>query len=392
MNRLHTHLVAVWPIAAIATINFLFAFKYCARFSESALIIAAIYTVLFVVAQVLAGRIRTARIPDALFWGFAALATAAWFALLANVDVSALRVDRYQMVQLWLDNLLSGKHPYLPVTDTTNVPGPFPFLYVVALPAYLLHEIGYLNIAGFVVLAWWVKRRDGQKRLQPLLFLVFLSASVPFLYEMATRSTLLVNIIVALLYCDWLEKRDFERPHSHRSAGFWGGLVLATRSIAVVPILISMLSLWRKKRLSTTTAVAIGLVMIVVFISLLAPLFLWHPAQFIVYNPLTIQSMLLPGWLKVGLVVMTVAAGWFSRTFDETIAFTGAIFFGVVGLAFLQEIITGGWQHTFWESGFDIGYFILALPFLVFANTFETTPQQHPGLEGNGFDVRRASP
>jgi hypothetical protein len=367
MNRMQSLTLSAAPIAALALVNLLFAWKYLSRYSEAGLLVGLTYCAIFAALQYASLRIDGLRITPRPYWAFVIFMTGAWIALLLKVDPQTLHVDRWQMVQLWLDNLFAGKHPYLPLSDTTNIPGPFPFLYILALPAYLLHEIGYLNLAGYLLMAFWMPRYFGGNYRSALFAVASLSACLPIIYEVATRGTLLVNMILVLFYCGYLEKQRFSTRANIFAAGILGGLVLSTRSIVVVPLIIHFISLARRGRMPLRTAVMTGVIMTAVFIALLAPIYLWHPAAFMRYNPLAIQSILLPGWLKLALIALTISAGFVCRDLPAVIRRTGWLFFATVGLAFFQEIITNGWQRAFREHSFDISYFILSLPFLIIA-------------------------
>ncbi|MGB7568804.1 MAG: hypothetical protein WBM07_13170, partial [Chitinivibrionales bacterium] len=52
-------------------------------------------------------------------------------------------------------------------------------------------------------------------------------------------------------------------------------------------------------------------------------------------------------------------------SFERAVLASGYLLFGLISSGFLIKIFKAGFTQTFWGSGFDISYFMMALPFLV---------------------------
>jgi len=95
------------------------------------------------------------------------------------------------------------------------------------------------------------------------------------------------------------------------------------------------------------------------------PFVLWSPALFADNNPFVLQMALSPVPLRVGVVVMCLAAGLAVRDFGTQCLAGGLVLLGGVAAAFCIRAATTGWSRALFDSGFDISYFDLSVPFLI---------------------------
>ena len=203
-------LLLLLPLPAV---NLLFAFRYLARFGFHTPLMVTAYLVGFVAALAAVGRIRERILQRrALFLGVLALVSLGWIAVFQIIDVRDLRVDRWYMIDTFWSNVAAGRYPYLPRPDG-NVPGPLPFYFVLALPFHLMGDAGYFALAGLLGYAGLVWRDRGLGR-PAYVALLALLLSMSFLWEMTTRSTLVVDMVVVLGYLFWLEAK---RPRGTRA-------------------------------------------------------------------------------------------------------------------------------------------------------------------------------
>ncbi len=354
--------------AAILSVNALFAFKYLPRWLPHPLIFITGYLIAFTAFQFFCARSSCSFSTRKRIWLITAAMAVFWIVAFRYIAVEYLRVDRWLMATGWLDNFFSGQHPYTPLSAENNVPGPFPVLFLLAIPFYWLHEIGYFSIAGFLFLAFLLVRIFKDMPGAVMFCLMSLFFSLPFQWEVFTRSTLFVNAVLMVGVAHYYYQCKWTNRHQLLIGGLMGGLLLSTRSIAVIPFAVSLIMVLRTKPLGRNRSFFLLAITAVVFILTLLPLYLWHPAEFCRYNPILVQNLVLPAWWLGGIFLLCACvAGWFSRTFFAGIAWSGILLFLIVMCSFIMTIFRLDFTRAFFESRFDISYFIISLPLLIIA-------------------------
>ena len=111
----------------------------------------------------------------------------------------------WSVIKSFLDNLFAGKYPYDAISFMGNSPGPFPFYYVIALPFYLVNEIGLLTLAAIVAFCAFLNRRTADNSVF-FMQTILLVASPALAWEIIARSTIFFNFSLVILYAFWLEK------------------------------------------------------------------------------------------------------------------------------------------------------------------------------------------
>src|SRR5690606_21024877 len=66
----------------------------------------------------------------------------------SKISQESLMVDRWSVISSFWDNYFSDKYAYLATSHMGNYPGPMPFYYILALPFYLIGELGYFSLLG----------------------------------------------------------------------------------------------------------------------------------------------------------------------------------------------------------------------------------------------------
>jgi hypothetical protein len=69
-------------------------------------------------------------------------------------DQQSISVDRWSVITSFWDAVHHGEFPYAARSHLDNVPGPLPGYFLIAYPFYLLGDIGYLAIAGCLLLCF----------------------------------------------------------------------------------------------------------------------------------------------------------------------------------------------------------------------------------------------
>lgn len=349
--------------AALAIVDGLFAWKYGARLPGPTWGAVGLHVGVLVGAGALGARADTPR-RYAVLLGVVAVGGLAG---LAAVDTVPLRVDRWFMIDTFLRNVGEGVYPYTPrpypgSSGPVNVPGPLPVYYLLFAPFWALGDVGLATLAAFVgfgALLWrWVPRPGAGASV------ALVAASVPFLWEVAVRSTVFVNAAVAVAFVGALYRWRPRGWGAVVGAGCLAGLLLSTRSVVAIPLAAAFAHVFlRDGRLGAF--VAAGTVAAVVFALTLVPLYLWSPEGFATYNPLMVQSNFSSVPMAAAAVAGALFVGWRSPSLIALLAGIGAVLVLMVGAVMAHNVIVDGWPETLLGSRFDISYFLLAVPFLV---------------------------
>ena len=124
------------------------------------------------------------------------------------IPVQNIRVDRWEMIQIFWDAVHQGIYPYAVHSPEGNYPGPMPIYFLLSYPFYLIQEIGWMSILAIWLLYFYIKNKKITKEKNTLIFILILS-SITIYYEIITRSTILFNSIIFLLY--FLNLKDLEK-------------------------------------------------------------------------------------------------------------------------------------------------------------------------------------
>ncbi|MEO0098929.1 MAG: hypothetical protein ABIK99_04490 [candidate division WOR-3 bacterium] len=278
------------------------------------------------------------------------------FLLMHQFNPRDFRIGRYPALLEWLTRFLRGIFPYGGPTR----PSGFPFLFLLALPFYLLGDLGVLQIFGFLLFAFILSSKEG--RFFSLLLLIL---SPSFLFEVITRSELFTNMTLVLGYLLLFQKKELAIKKRYSFLyGLLGGLLLATRGIVLFSYLLFFPSHFKgeeKKGIIFLSGLALA------FLAVNLPFFLWDADSFIRNGPFSIQTGYLPSLLLPIFFLSALILGLNWKKEKEPYGIIALFLFLIVFLAFLLVIIESGFYPALWGSQFDISYFIFPLPFLLYA-------------------------
>jgi hypothetical protein len=303
-------------------------------------------------------RTRALRILTAFYLAFGA-------ALVAATDQTSIPVDRWSVITSFWDAVHQQVFPYTARSHLNNVPGPLPFYFVLAYPFYLAGDIGYMSVAGCALLLVLVgKRFAGTEVGLSAVLLTVCSAAV--LWETLARSTILTTSAVAVAYVTYAIGREHRRRTHWIVLGCLGGAVQSTRAVYALAFAACFAyKFLRKRRYVELLVVSISFVAALVLT--FVPVALMNPSLFVAYNPITLQASFLGATTIAVFLVLSLLAGWFSRTDQELYFATGASIFAAVSTYLLREISTLGFATAIFHSAADISYLTLSLPFLLLA-------------------------
>ena len=356
--------------AAFGLIGCLFAVKYGPRVSihpvTAALISLAVLGLQFFAARRIgiASATAAARRPVLLIFSGLAVYTALVLMVYLRMDPLQLRVDRWSSLDNVWRAMFQGRYPYGVASHLGHPISGFPCMFLLALPFYLLGDVGWMQFAALFAFALLllVKFRETGR---PVFLLLLLLGLPVFEYEVFVRSDLFANAVVAA----WLIHLGLPPGRSSGSkVYFWAvawGLMLSTRGIVLIPLIFTALHLLRNRDLKTHFA--FGLVLSAVFLATFLPFYLWNPQLFWSHNPYDVQSGYIPRPGLAMVILISCLLGFVSRRNPRLFLFPGVLIYATVLGCWVFKSMKFGWAQALWGSEFDISYFSLSIPFLLIA-------------------------
>lgn len=359
-------------IAILAFSNSLFVFKYAGRHGLSFLAIIYFLVFLMTVKTSMILNVKLTKYPNRKYFVLFIVLTVFLVILSVYVLPENSRVGRLPAMSEWLQSFLHGVFPY----GSPTKPSGFPVLFLLAIPFHFLGNYGLLEAAGIGLFGITIlKNREGDIRTTWTQFLILLLLPTVY-YEIVTRSELFFNMSLALAL---LALADFSLTVNRDNSRFaWMavafGLVLSTRLI-VAPVY--MIFVLYKFRESHKEAVVFSLIAISTFALTLIPFLIWNPAAFLLQGPFRVQFAHLPGWGVFVTFVMSLIFGYLSKNMKAVASYSGMAIFAAVALGFAWSVCKLGFIQVIFNDRFDIGYFILCVPFLLYGLDFHASENLH---------------
>ncbi len=226
--------------------------------------------------------------------------------IFSKITQESLMVDRWSVISSFWDNYFSDKYVYLATSHRGNYPGPMPFYYILALPFYLLGELGYFSLLGIIAFLILLKF-DKISVSKQTIAVVLLCSSTFFLWEVISRSNVFLNGSLVLLSIIYLFKSIEKKvPYFVLWNAIFIGLMLSTRNVFVIPYIITFLYLLKSKEISVKQTFQIGIITLLMFVLTFIPFVYNHLEEFKVMNPFIIQSdYLMPQYLTFICVIVS---------------------------------------------------------------------------------------
>lgn len=349
-------------LAIVLCVNALFIVKYGARITEA---VAGLLVAYAASIGLLLYSIR--KLPDVtrrpLFWVASLACCLVVLGAYVVIPQESLGVDRYEMIRLFWDNLFDGINPYTRRPEGGNIPGPFPAYFYLALPFYLIGELGLYTLSGFLLFAWLLQRyvSDAQTR---LVVLALLLSSPAYAWELITRSTLVLNTVLILGYILYVHHADLRRAGRLMGSAVLFGLLLSTRSIVLValapliPLLIERGIDIRKLILWSALA---GSVFLLTFVPML-----FFETFMEGLNPIQVQAKFFPTWFPLLILLGCVGYVALRPTLSRHLL-ASAIGMTILTASYVTiEALDHGFHAMLFQSRADISYLLLPFPFLLF--------------------------
>ncbi len=352
--------------------NILFVWKYASDYLPYPVISALIY--LGIIITVLYFSLRdneinlSANVQNRIYFSLVFFSACVLTVIMLQFDPAKIAVGRYPAMYEWITRLLSGEFPYASGVN----PSGFPFLFILAVPFYILGDIGFFQIFSFLVFAIIVHLGHRESDLSRFRIILLLMAAPIFLFEIVVRSDLFSNMVMIMLYLTIFQLYNRKREYiSPILLGIAGGLLLSTRGVVFLIYIIFFLFAIRRDRFRYGFFIVS---MLAGFVLTLAPFLIWDAKRFVESGPFVIQLSYIPVWVFILAIIASVACGLGIKSLKGIYTAISVMLFGVVFVAFVISIINFGLTESVLGDRFDISYFSFALPFLLFS--FETTGEK----------------
>jgi hypothetical protein len=351
----------------LLAVNLLFVYKYAGRFTDLAVYVTALMGLFYILVWTFRGKIpvsgkRFGLVALVILVAFSGLS----YFLFSRVPVESLKVDRWSVITSFWDTYFASRYAYYAESHLGNPPGPMPFYFILALPFYLLGELGWLSLMGLVFFTFiitWSKAHSTNK----LGTLVIMVTSFFFLWEIYTRSNVFLNSTLVLLVLIWFTGLGRKAGPGFFLNAFCGGLLLATRSVFIIPYVIFIIYALRIKKIGFGSLVLYGLTGLVAFAITFLPFVVNHFNDFLAVNPFVIQStFLVPFSYTIGFILLSVVAAFLCRSKADNFLYGGGVLFVSIAVYFFYHVAHLGFREAYIESIVDISYFIFSAPFLLY--------------------------
>ena len=281
------------------------------------------------------------------------------------VDSQNLMTDRWAAMEISINAILRGEYPYNIVDFQGNESSNLPVLVLLGMPFYLLFgSVGYLQCFVFVVFSLIVLKffKNYRERVLAISLLIF---SPSYLYEIYTKSDLFSNFIIAVGAILFLWKYFIKSTKlRYEYVAIIAALLLLTR----IPILFPLMILLLRKVyfLSFRQKFIFGSVLILTTIPFLIWFFLpaesWELIKY--HNPFQLQSKQ-PVFFSFFFFTLAGILSFKVKNVRNVLDYSSFVLFFSVMSVFLLLIYWYGLKSVFFESGFDISYFNVAMPFFI---------------------------
>ena len=351
----------------LLAINLLFAYKYTARVTDLAGYVTVLMGAFYISVWTFRGKIPVSGkqfrlasyITLIIFTGFSLL-------VFSRVPVESLNVDRWSVIASFWEAFFDSRYPYYAESNVGNPPGPMPFYFILAFPFYYAGELGLLSLMGLILFTFIIigSKAHVNNKLGTLIIMV---ASLFYLWEIVARSNVFLNSTLVLLVLVWFAELDKKPGPGFFANAFCGGLLLATRSVFIIPYMIFFVYALRTGMISFRNLALYGLTGLAAFAIAFMPFVISHFDDFLVINPFVIQStFLVPFHYTAGFLLLAVLAAFLCRSKADAFLYSGIVLFVSIAVYFLYHTALSGLQAAYIESIVDISYFIFAAPFLLY--------------------------
>jgi hypothetical protein len=353
-------------ITLLIAINLLFINKYLSRITEFAVIGIFIMLIIYIAIWIAKDKIKLSdkrcnRLNKSAILVFLVLSIIAF----KTITPESLIVDRWSGISSFWEASFNHEYPYFSISHLGHLSGPMPVYFILALPFYLLGEIGYMSLFALFLFIFFIEKMKISATVK-LWSSLFLMGSAYLLWEIVCRSTIFFNSIIILGCIIWFN--SINKNENRKSLYVWAvaiGLFMSTRTVFAIPVIISSLAALRKNEVSIKNMIIIVLIAGTVFFITFLPFLIIFPEKFFQFNPFMLQSSyLMPFHFSVCFLILAIGTSFLCKSGNDDYFYSGLVLFLTILGYFIYHIIKNGFTSAYYDSYSDISYFILCAPFL----------------------------
>ena len=348
-------------LSILIAVNLLFINKYLSRITEFAWAGTLLMLIIYILLR--AGKDKITFSERGYYWMNRLIILLFFiFAVISFKIVSpeSLIVDRWSVISTFWEAVFNRVYPYSALSHLGNIPGPMPVYFILALPFYLVGEIGYMTIFGLLLFLLLVNKLKITSALK-LWSTLFLTGSAFLWWETICRSTIFFNSVIVLACILWFHGR--EKHEGGKSFYFQAaviGLALSTRSILAIPVIISFFAAFRRNEISMKNLIISVLIATLIFCLTFLPVILFFPDRFPENNPFLTQSTyLMPLGLSAGFIILSAGLSLPGKSATDDIFYSGLALFITIAGYFLFKLLENGITMAYYGSSADISYFYI---------------------------------
>lgn len=290
------------------------------------------------------------------------------YAGLSNVlhDPYDLNIDRWQTIEYCIPNWINGKYFYDIPSFLGNTPSYLPGQLLLALPFYLLGNVGYLQVASFILFALTCHICFSNIKVKFQAILLFVM-SLAYAYEVVCKSDFISSfIIVACFILLWSRNYNDDYFKNPILLGLLLGVLCLTRSVVIIPLILFLLKGFLKTKI--TNKIKVVLTFLVIFSALsYSVLFPAKDFDYVkMYNPFKVQGQA-NIYLTLVFVVLTIIASFFVKNIKQVFYCSSVLIFCLMGLYIVEQFILNGIEFY---KYFAVTYFAASLPFIIVSICF----------------------
>jgi len=282
-------------------------------------------------------------------------------------DPYKLNIDRWQTLNYSLEYWLQGEFFYDEINFMGNKSSYLPGQLLLALPFYLLGNVGYLQLASFLLFSYALTFQFKNNYLR-LIGIFMFAVSLSYIYEVICKSDFISSFVIVAVFIVLWHKRYkdnyFQNPYL---LGLILGILFLTRSVVIIPLIIFLLKPFLRTDIRSKVKVIVSFALTSVI--LLATVV--FPAEDLDYilknNPLTLQGQS-NKYIMLFFMILAVLASFYVRKIEYVFYFSSIIIF-LVMVSFVTEkyfLLGYDYQNNF----FSTTYLAACLPFAIMAYCF----------------------